>query len=267
MRIIIIYNLPMPTFYTQNFTTASLEKQLRARMSRSAIIFIFVLLSHGLLLAVISVFHRTANTPTQIPSLPMAFLLQATAPPASDSASPTGTAKLQTESRQTFMQKESAPSKEQESPRKVIRELETEIGASDGMQNSTAPSIATDQGPARNESKSVDQKSDTNQSIGAEHVADSLPQFDVHYLTNPAPQYPSLSRRAGEEGKVVLRVMVEVSGLPSKVIVSTSSGYERLDKAAVASVSQWKFAPARRDQNPVPAWVLVPVVFSLKAAS
>lgn len=236
-------------------------------MSRSAITFIFVLVSHGLLVAVISAFHRTVKMPVQLPSLPMTFLLQASAPPVSDNGSPTIATKSQTESGRTLIQKESAPSNAQESPRKVIRELETEIGTSDGMQNPTASSIAADQASARNESKSVDQKSDTNQSIGTEHGVDSLPQFDVHYLTNPAPQYPSLSRRAGEEGKVVLRVMVEVSGLPSKVIVSTSSGYERLDKAAVASVSQWKFAPARRDQHPVPAWVLVPVVFSLKVAS
>lgn len=236
-------------------------------MSRSTIVFIFVLVSHGLLLAVVSLLHRTANTPTQIPSLPIAFLLQATASPASGSASPAVATKLQTESRRTFIQRESAPSNAQESPRKVIRELETEIGASDGAQNPATSSIANDQAPTRSETKSADQKSETNQSIGAEHVVDSLPQLDVHYLTNPAPQYPSLSRRAGEEGKVVLRVMVEISGLPSQVIVSTSSGFERLDRAAVASVSRWKFAPARRDQKPVPAWVLVPVVFSLKVAS
>lgn len=90
------------------------------------------------------------------------------------------------------------------------------------------------------------------------------PRFDANYLDNPAPVYPPISRRAGEEGKVVLRVHVEPDGRPSQVLVRVSSGFERLDRAAETAVWRWKFIPARRGQEAVAAWVLVPVVFSLR---
>lgn len=95
-------------------------------------------------------------------------------------------------------------------------------------------------------------------------AAQAAPRFDADYLQNPAPSYPPLSRRSGEEGKVVLKVFVEPSGSPSKVEIRTSSSFERLDKSAVAAVSRWKFVPAKQGAEAVGAWVLVPIVFSLK---
>ena len=92
----------------------------------------------------------------------------------------------------------------------------------------------------------------------------SAPRFDADYLQNPAPTYPPLSRRAGEEGKVVLKVYVDAGGLPGKVEIHQGSGFERLDKSAVAAVSRWKFVPARQGSQALAAWVLVPIVFSLK---
>lgn len=95
-------------------------------------------------------------------------------------------------------------------------------------------------------------------------VAVTQPRFDADYLSNPAPTYPPLSRRMGEEGKVVLRVFVEPSGRPSQIELKTSSSSPRLDQAAQEAVWRWKFIPAKRGDDAVAAWVLVPVVFTLK---
>ena len=92
----------------------------------------------------------------------------------------------------------------------------------------------------------------------------TAPRFDADYLDNPAPTYPPLSRKAGEEGRVLLYVLVEASGLPSKIEVRTSSGFERLDRAAMAAVKRWKFVPAKQGAEAVAAWVQVPIVFSVK---
>ncbi len=96
-------------------------------------------------------------------------------------------------------------------------------------------------------------------------VAQTAPRFDADYLSNPTPAYPPLSRRAGEEGQVMLRVFVEPSGTPGMVEVRTGSGFALLDRAAVKAVSHWKFIPARQGADPVGAWVLVPINFKLKA--
>ena len=91
------------------------------------------------------------------------------------------------------------------------------------------------------------------------------PSFNADYLDNPAPAYPSIARRMGEQGRVLLRVYVEASGLPASVEVRTSSGSERLDAAAAEAVRRWKFVPARQGERAVPAYVVVPIVFSLRS--
>ena len=88
-------------------------------------------------------------------------------------------------------------------------------------------------------------------------------RFDADYLQNPKPVYPSMSRRMGEEGKVILRVRVSVQGLPLSVEIRNSSGFVRLDEAAKAAVEQWRFVPAKQGSEPVEASVLVPLNFTL----
>ena len=96
------------------------------------------------------------------------------------------------------------------------------------------------------------------------HVVESAPVFNADYLHNPYPVYPALSRRMGEQGLVLLRVLVTAKGDPSAIELKTGCGYARLDRAAQEAVRQWKFVPARRGEQPVDAWVLVPIRFSLK---
>jgi protein TonB len=91
------------------------------------------------------------------------------------------------------------------------------------------------------------------------------PRFDADYLENPAPTYPALARRLGEQGNVMLRVYVNPSGDAEQVLVASSSGVTRLDAAAVEAVRRWKFAPAKQGSVSVAAWVLVPINFSLKS--
>jgi protein TonB len=91
----------------------------------------------------------------------------------------------------------------------------------------------------------------------------TAPSSDAAHLNNPAPAYPSVSRRLGEEGRVVLRVYVLADGTAGEVQVRTSSGYERLDQAAVDAVKRWRFVPAKRGTEPVAAWYLQPINFSL----
>lgn len=74
-----------------------------------------------------------------------------------------------------------------------------------------------------------------------------LPSSDADYLQNPKPVYPAMSRRLGEQGKTVVRVTIGVDGLPKRATVRTSSGYERLDEAAVAAVMRWRFVPGKRN--------------------
>lgn len=88
-------------------------------------------------------------------------------------------------------------------------------------------------------------------------------QYDAAYLDNPAPQYPKLSRRRGEQGKVMLRVRVRADGHAEGVEIAHSSGHPRLDEAARESVQSWRFVPARQGETPIDSSLLVPIVFRL----
>ncbi|MFN4340689.1 MAG: TonB family protein [Azonexus sp.] len=92
----------------------------------------------------------------------------------------------------------------------------------------------------------------------------TLARFDADYLANPAPPYPPLSRRMGEEGKVILRVSVTPQGTAESVEIRTSSGSQRLDEAAQKTVRHWKFIPAKRGDTAVQSFVLVPIIFKLE---
>jgi protein TonB len=78
------------------------------------------------------------------------------------------------------------------------------------------------------------------------------------------PSYPSLSRRLGEEGKLVLRVELDESGYVSTASVVESSSYKRLDEAALAVVKTWRCNPSLRDGHPVRAVALQPFNFVLQ---
>jgi protein TonB len=78
------------------------------------------------------------------------------------------------------------------------------------------------------------------------------------------PEYPPASRRAGEEGTVQLRCFVSEQGRCSEVSVVKSSGFDKLDEAAVREVQRnWKFVPGKEDGKPVAAWHTFAVTFRL----
>ena len=79
-----------------------------------------------------------------------------------------------------------------------------------------------------------------------------------------APAYPPLSRRLGEEGKLVLRVELDEGGRVNIARVVTSSGFTRLDEAAMVAVKTWRCNPPQRNGQPVRAIALQPFNFVLQ---
>ena len=78
------------------------------------------------------------------------------------------------------------------------------------------------------------------------------------------PEYPPSSRRAGEEGTVTLQVYVLETGKAGEVKVSKSSGFPKLDEAAVREVQRtWRFVPGKEDGKPTAMWHTFNVTFRL----
>ncbi|MBB6054920.1 energy transducer TonB [Tolumonas osonensis] len=91
------------------------------------------------------------------------------------------------------------------------------------------------------------------------------PRFNAAYLSNPAPVYPRRSRMLEEEGIVKLRVHVSTVGKALSVQLFKSSGFSRLDDAALTAVRNWRFVPAKQGNQSIEGWVIVPVSFKLRS--
>jgi periplasmic protein TonB len=89
----------------------------------------------------------------------------------------------------------------------------------------------------------------------------------VEYVREPAPRYPPQSRRLGEQGLVVLRVLIDEKGQACSIEIESSSGHVRLDHAAKDAVARAAFRPYVEDGAPRRALVLIPIEFSLNSGT
>jgi protein TonB len=71
--------------------------------------------------------------------------------------------------------------------------------------------------------------------------------LDSKTISAPAPKYPMMSLRLREQGTVVLTVLVGTDGMVSEITVSRSSGFARLDKAALEAVRRWRWSQFMRN--------------------
>ncbi|WP_315532964.1 energy transducer TonB [Delftia acidovorans] len=95
--------------------------------------------------------------------------------------------------------------------------------------------------------------------------ADVIPPApEVQGHQNKRPSYPPESKSLGQEGRVMLRVLVGASGKVLAVNVVQSSGYPLLDQSALDAVQTWRFVPGTRDGVPDSMWTRLPVTFLMK---
>ncbi len=91
-----------------------------------------------------------------------------------------------------------------------------------------------------------------------------LPSSAADYLRNPAPVYPPISKRLGEQGKVLVRVLIGPDGAPQQAQIKRSSGFDRLDRAAMDYVMKCRYVPGKVGGVPQAMWHEAPVNFILE---
>jgi len=103
-----------------------------------------------------------------------------------------------------------------------------------------------------------------NQSPEGVSLPGTLQMAYPRYHLNSPPPYPGLARKRGQQGTVVLKVLVNSEGRVEDMIIDESSGFSLLDRAAVKAVGKWLFEPGKKQAENVSMWVKVPVTFTLK---
>ena len=82
-------------------------------------------------------------------------------------------------------------------------------------------------------------------------------------LRRPSVQYPPALQENGEEGTVTLLLAVQTDGSISDIRIARSSGYQRLDAAAVRSLHQAKFQPATCHGKPIAVRIHQSFIFKI----
>lgn len=89
-------------------------------------------------------------------------------------------------------------------------------------------------------------------------------QTEPSFIEPPKPpRYPSLARKRGQQGTVLVELWLDESGHQTKLLVSQSSGVSALDQAAVTAVAKWRFQAHRLNGLNVASRVTVPLEFVL----
>jgi protein TonB len=89
------------------------------------------------------------------------------------------------------------------------------------------------------------------------------PVFDMVKLQSLVV-YPDMARRAGIEGTVIVRALVDKSGKITKVLIESSDN-QALNKAAENALKEYGYAtPAVMNQQPTSCWISVPIKFRLR---
>ncbi len=82
------------------------------------------------------------------------------------------------------------------------------------------------------------------------------------FINRVLPVYPSLARRMGKEGRVVLKLLIDRDGRLRDIEVVESAGFGFLE-AAITAAKQSTYAPAVRNGEAVTSRAILPVRFRL----
>ncbi len=90
-----------------------------------------------------------------------------------------------------------------------------------------------------------------------------MPRIDAQHSREP--EYPPQSRRLGEQGSLVLQVLIGVDGRVVQSKLVQSSGFDRLDQAALEGIkNDYRFFPGTIDGAPQPMWFTFKFTWKLR---
>ena len=155
------------------------------------------------------------------------------------------------------------------SPKLLSRDVPPEGGASPGKNipspgDPTSPEISLGDGEKAQEKESKKGTAAPAQQEAWVNDDGATLRTEPSALRNPAPRYPWAARLHGWEGTVIVQALVTPIGRADSVRVIKSSGFPSLDEAALVSLRQWQFIPARRQGQIFASQVEIPIRFKLE---
>jgi periplasmic protein TonB len=104
----------------------------------------------------------------------------------------------------------------------------------------------------------------SSQGTAGTPIQTDIGKLVVVYQPDADPYYPSFSKRAGEQGEVVVRLIIDETGIVEDVALLRSSGFPRLDRAATEIGKRYRFKPYSVNGNPARISTNLLIKFNLK---
>ncbi|WP_334107202.1 energy transducer TonB [Methylobacillus sp.] len=150
-----------------------------------------------------------------------------------------------------------------EAPKPVEPVVEETVEAEIELQPSQAAPQVPAQAPVQGAPVEAEKVAPAPRPEPKEQAILEVPISGVSYRHQEMPTYPAMSKRLGEQGVALLRINVSETGMPETIQLEKSSGFDRLDKAALEAAKKCRFNPYMRDNKPMRVTVIAPFRFSL----
>lgn len=106
----------------------------------------------------------------------------------------------------------------------------------------------------------------TNKTDQAQDQVVTAIKVDAHSTQNFPPVYPKLSKRLKEQGTVILSMLISAEGRIEAISIKESSGFSRLDQAAMSAAAKWRYEPATINGKAIANTYLMPIEFKLNTS-
>lgn len=218
------------------------------------IVIVFVLVLHSAFFVSLDLGLNVKNDPSENEVRVMANLVAPEAPPAPPVSTPP------------------APPPKQEAKPKAKPEPKTKPEPKPKtLDPSTTPPVDASQAKAAEAAKAAESQTPnaavapaTSQGTSGTPIQTDIGKLVVVYQPDADPYYPSFSKRAGEQGEVVVRLIINEGGIVEEVALLRSSGFARLDGAAEQIGRRYRFKPYVVNGNPARISTNLLIKFNLK---
>lgn len=144
------------------------------------------------------------------------------------------------------------------------RPLDEQARSSQGLEKKRDKNDSNDAIPATPVPTQAESAGSEQSSLGSNNTEHQPLVAKPLFKTPPTPpSYPSMARRRGLEGTVVIEVSLDALGLQTELRIQKSSGNPLLDSSAVKAVRDWRFLPHQIEGLPIASRVQIPVRFKL----
>ena len=212
------------------------------------IVIVFVLVLHGFFFVSLDLGLDVKNDPSENEVRVMANLVAPPTPPAPP-ASTTPTPQPKQEAKPKFKPEPKPKTLEPSSTPPADASQAKAAEAAKAAESQTANAAVA---PA------------SSQGTAGTPIQTDIGKLVVVYQPDADPYYPSFSKRAGEQGEVVVRLIIDEAGIVEEVALLRSSGFARLDRAATEIGKRYRFKPYSVNGNPARISTNLLIKFNLK---